>query len=216
MKKKEIEKHLIFKCITGSKAYGVDTDKSDIDVCGIALIPNETFEQFSSKSPDVIYYNLKRFCELAVTSAPNIIELLFTDNENILMETDEYKMLRKNRNIFMNHENIVSSFGGLANSMLRKSYKTKNDKRLKYIATSIRTFQMGSELLTTGNLSVRRPNASTLKAIRNGRIGEFELSTMIDISKNQFAGAINKSIISRKLIKEENIKLLLDKIYKLQ
>ena len=73
---------IIFECISGSKAYGLDTPQSDTDIRGVFVLPKEDYyglnyvEQVSNESNDIVYYELKRFSELLVKNNPNILELL--------------------------------------------------------------------------------------------------------------------------------------------
>ncbi len=73
---------LIFEAIVGSKAYGLDTAKSDTDIRGVFVLPKDLFysldykPQVSNESNDIVYYELKRFIELLARNNPNIIELL--------------------------------------------------------------------------------------------------------------------------------------------
>src|ERR1043165_1289215 len=72
---------LIFEAITGSKAYGLATERSDTDIRGVFVLPKELFysleytPQVSNESNDIVYYELRRFIELLSKNNPNIIEL---------------------------------------------------------------------------------------------------------------------------------------------
>ena len=73
---------LVFEAIVGSKAYGLDTDKSDTDIRGVFVLPKELFysleytAQVSNESNDIVYYELKKFIELLAKNNPNILEML--------------------------------------------------------------------------------------------------------------------------------------------
>ena len=82
---------LIFECIAGSKAYGLDTVKSDTDIRGVYVVPQELFyslgypEQVSNATNDIVYYELRRFVELLLKNNPNIMEMLAVPDEFILL-----------------------------------------------------------------------------------------------------------------------------------
>ena len=73
---------LILEVIAGSKAYGLDTAKSDTDIRGVFVLPKDLYysldyvPQVANESNDIVYYELKRFVELLSKNNPNIIELL--------------------------------------------------------------------------------------------------------------------------------------------
>lgn len=81
---------ILFECISGSKAYGLDTPKSDTDIKGVFYLPKEQFyglgyiEQVSNETNDEVYYELGRFVELLLKNNPNMLELLATPEACIL------------------------------------------------------------------------------------------------------------------------------------
>lgn len=82
--------HLIFRAITGSRAYGLDTPESDVDTRGVCipgaryLLGLGTFEQWESEGSDHVIFGLNKFVRLALQGNPNIIELLFTPSDCVL------------------------------------------------------------------------------------------------------------------------------------
>jgi len=81
---------IIFECISGSKAYGLDTPTSDTDIKGVFLMPKEKFygldyvAQVNNDSNDIVFYELKRFLELLAVNNPNILELLSTPESSVI------------------------------------------------------------------------------------------------------------------------------------
>ena len=81
---------LLFECISGSRAYGLDTPKSDTDLKGVFYLPVEQFyglqyiPQTSNETNDIVYYELGRFVELLIKNNPNILEMLATPDDCIL------------------------------------------------------------------------------------------------------------------------------------
>lgn len=82
--------NIIFECISGSRAYGLDTPKSDTDIRGVFILPKAQFYglnyigQINNESNDIVYYELGKFIELCSKNNPNILELLNVPNECIL------------------------------------------------------------------------------------------------------------------------------------
>ena len=83
---------IIFECISGSKAYGLDTPASDTDIRGVYILPQDQFyslnyiEQISNESNDIVYYELRKFFELLSKNNPNILELLNVPDDCILIK----------------------------------------------------------------------------------------------------------------------------------
>jgi predicted nucleotidyltransferase len=83
----------------GSQAYGTSTPESDLDLKGVAVAPREyylgflqSFEQAEGKAldaagnyqgPDYVIYDIRKFFKLAADCNPNIIEMLFLDDEDL-------------------------------------------------------------------------------------------------------------------------------------
>jgi Predicted nucleotidyltransferase len=81
---------LLLECISGSKAYGLDTPASDTDLKGVFFLPRSSFygidyvSQVSNEKNDEVYYELGRFVELLIKNNPNLLELLATPDDCIL------------------------------------------------------------------------------------------------------------------------------------
>lgn len=121
-----VEKHLLFKVIAGSKAYGLDLPTSDTDIRGIFLQPNEFRlgngykEQLNDEKNDIVYYELNRFVNLLAGNNPNIIENLFVPEDKILFFDPKIKPLYDNRNKFLTKK-IRFTFGGYSISQIKKA-----------------------------------------------------------------------------------------------
>lgn len=121
---------LLFECISGSKAYGLDTAQSDTDLKGVFYLPKDQFygfdyiPQISNETNDEVYYELGRFVELLCKNNPNILELLASPAECIL-----YKhplMDRFDIDLFLS-KLCKDTFAGYALTQIRKArgYKKK-------------------------------------------------------------------------------------------
>ena len=116
---------LIFEAITGSKAYGLDTAKSDTDFRGVFVLPKELFysleyvPQVSNESNDIVYYELKRFMELLSKNNPNIIELLNVPENCILYEHELMKKIKPE--LFLS-KLCEQTFANYAYTQIKKAY----------------------------------------------------------------------------------------------
>jgi hypothetical protein len=76
---------VIYRCVVGSRAFGLDTDDSDTDRRGIYLPPAELQwslfgvpEQLENDATQECYWELRKFLILALKANPNILECLWT------------------------------------------------------------------------------------------------------------------------------------------
>lgn len=121
---------LLFECVSGSKAYGLDTPQSDTDLKGVFYLPKDKFygleyiSQVSNETNDEVYYELERFVELLCKNNPNLLELLVSPQECIL-----YKhplMDKLSIDMFLS-KLCKDTFAGYALTQIRKArgYKKK-------------------------------------------------------------------------------------------
>lgn len=115
---------LLFECISGSKAYGLDTTTSDTDIKGVFYLPKEQFygleyiAQINSDSHDEVYYELGRFVELLLKNNPNMLELLATPEDCVLYRHPLMEQL----SIDMFLSGLCrDTFGGYAATQIRKA-----------------------------------------------------------------------------------------------
>lgn len=115
----------LLECISGSKAYGLDTEHSDTDIRGVFFMPRNTFygfeyiPQVANDTNDIVYYEIGRFLELLSKNNPNILELLSTPEEFVL-----YKDPIMNKiipELFLS-KLCEQSFAGYAQSQIKKAY----------------------------------------------------------------------------------------------
>lgn len=117
----------ILVTVHGSQAYGTSTPASDIDVKGLAIPPKEyfygftkNFEQAEGKDPyDMVIYDLRKFLKLASDCNPNIIEVLFTDPQDWVVETSLFRKLWEHRHLFLSKK-ARFTFAGYANQQLKR------------------------------------------------------------------------------------------------
>jgi uncharacterized protein len=116
---------LIFETIVGSKAYGLDTERSDTDIRGVFVLPKELYysldytPQVSNESNDIVYYELKRFIELLSKNNPNILELLNVPEACILQKHPVMDMVEPG--LFVS-KLCEQSFANYAYTQIKKAY----------------------------------------------------------------------------------------------
>ena len=81
---------ILLEAVSGSRAYGLATPESDLDIKGVFYLPkdlfytNEYIEQVSNDRNDIVYYEIGRYVELLSKNNPNMLELLCTPDKHIL------------------------------------------------------------------------------------------------------------------------------------
>ena len=91
---------ILLECISGSKAYNLDTASSDTDIKGVFYLPKDIYfgleyiPQISNDTNDIVFYELGRYVELLLKNNPNILELLATPSHCILYKNPILDVLR--------------------------------------------------------------------------------------------------------------------------
>jgi hypothetical protein len=119
--------NLLFKVISGSHAYGLNIETSDVDTRGVFALPNKTLlgllgykEQVQDGTNDTTFWELNRFAQLLVGQSPCAIEILFTPEDKIQYLDLRFFPLFENKNIFLTKK-LRNAFGGYAISQIKKA-----------------------------------------------------------------------------------------------
>src|SRR6266516_1716194 len=120
----ELEQFIIYRCVVGSRAYGLDHDDSDTDRRGIYLAPADLQwslfgapEQFEDNAAQSCYWELQKFLIMALKANPNILECLYSPMvEKVTPLGEELLTLRER---FLS-QMIFQTFNGYAMSQFKK------------------------------------------------------------------------------------------------
>jgi uncharacterized protein len=187
----------IVHVVVGSRAHGLATPGSDTDTRAVYIPPPEvllglaTFEQHTSEDGDHVTFALARFVRLALAGNPAAIELLYTHPDDVLLVTDLGRQLLESRELFLTRQ-AGKRFVGYARHQLdrierrrRNPTTTRNPARAvlesrhgydtKHAMHACRLLRTGVEILSTGEVHVRRPDALWLRSIREGALSYDEL-----------------------------------------
>jgi hypothetical protein len=81
----KLNKRVIYRCVIGSQAYGLDDSSSDVDRRGIYLPTADLHwslhgvpEQLENEATQEAYWELQKFLVLALKANPNVLECLYT------------------------------------------------------------------------------------------------------------------------------------------
>lgn len=115
---------IILECISGSRAYGLETPESDTDIKGVFLLPKKDFygldytPQVSNETNDIVFYEFNRFMQLLSLNNPNILELLNTPKPSIIFR---HKFLDEIKPGLILSKLCKNTFGKFAISQIKKA-----------------------------------------------------------------------------------------------
>ncbi|MGI8552097.1 MAG: nucleotidyltransferase domain-containing protein [Dehalococcoidia bacterium] len=172
----DLYQYVIFRCIVGSRAYGLDEEGSDTDRRGIYLPPAELQwslsgvpEQLETDQTQECYWELEKFLSLALKANPNVLECLYTP----LVETTTplAEDLLQMRSIFLS-QLIYTTYNGYIMSQFKKmeaDLRNRGSLRWKHVMHLIRLLLAGITVVKEGFVPVRVERyRDQLLAIRRG------------------------------------------------
>lgn len=205
-----MESSLILLTMTGSYAYGTNTENSDHDYKGICIPPIEyylglkSFNEYNTAGGknwkngkddvDVSILHLNKFVSDAMQGVPNNIEMLFVREEDIIYCNAIGRELIDNRDLFLTKA-IRKKFGGYANGLKHKlingvNRNNRSDLIVKYgydtkaAMHCMRLFIGAISILKSGDYSTYmcERDRELLLAIRNG---SYSLQSIIELIEDK-------------------------------
>ena len=192
----ELYDFVIYRCIVGSKAFGLDDENSDTDLRGIYLPPADVHwsmfgvpEQLENKETEECYWELQKFLILALKANPNILECLFTPLVEYADETA--RELLAMRSIFLS-KLVYQTYNGYVMSQFKKleqDLRASGEIKWKHAMHLIRLLLQGIGILRDSDLIVRvEENRQTLLSIKRGEtvwreVGELRLNLHKEFEK---------------------------------
>ncbi|HZZ42746.1 MAG TPA: nucleotidyltransferase domain-containing protein, partial [Tepidisphaeraceae bacterium] len=175
--------HVIYRCIIGSRAYGLSHDDSDTDRRGIYLPPAHLHwslygvpEQLDNPDNQEVYWELQKFIVLALKANPNILECLYTP----LVEhaSPLAAELLSMRHIFLS-KLLYQTYNGYVLSQFKKlqaDLRNKGEPKWKHVMHLIRLLLSGITALREAHVPVDvAEHRQTLLSIRRGEINFLEV-----------------------------------------
>lgn len=174
----DLEQFIIYRCVMGSQAYGLETETSDIDRRGIYLAPAELQwslfgapEQFEDNAAQACYWELQKFLIMALRANPNILECLYSPIvEKTTPLTDELLGIRER---FLS-QMVFQTFNGYALSQFKKieqDLRNKGEIRWKHAMHLLRLLITGAATLREKRVPVRvEAHRERLLAVKTGEI----------------------------------------------
>lgn len=116
---------LIYETLHGSRAYGLATASSDVDVKGVIVGPPAWYMGFLASpeqielGPDHVRFEIRKLMRLAANANPTLIELLWTDPADHRVVTAAGARLVEARSMFLS-KRVKESFAGYALAQLKR------------------------------------------------------------------------------------------------
>lgn len=199
----ELEKYVIYRCVVGSKAFGLDDENSDTDYRGIYLPPADIHwslygipEQLEDKENEECFWELQKFLVLALKANPNILECLHTPMVEYANEIAGE--LLSMRTVFLS-KLVYQTYNGYVMSQFKKleqDLRARGEIKWKHAMHLIRLLLQGIDILRHGELRVSvGMEREALLEIKQGKTDWDEVNLWrLDLHK-QFAGALERTVL---------------------
>lgn len=174
---RELYQYVIYRCVVGSRAYGLDVDASDVDRRGVYLPPAHLHwslygvpEQIEDAESQECYWELQKFIVLALKANPNVLECLYTP---LIEEAKPIAQeLLDGREMFLS-KLVYQTYNGYVLSQFRKleqDLRTRGELKWKHVMHLVRLLLSGVTILSENRVPVRvDEHRQLLMSIRNGR-----------------------------------------------
>lgn len=169
---------VIYRCVVGSRAFGLDTESSDVDRRGIYLPPAHLQwslfgvpEQLENEETQETYWELGKFLKLALRANPGILECLYTP---LIEETTELsRELVSMRDGFLS-KLVYQTYNGYVFSQFKKleqDLRARGAIKWKHAMHLIRLLLSGITIMREHIVPVRvEQHRDRLLVIRRGEL----------------------------------------------
>jgi predicted nucleotidyltransferase len=127
-----IRDNTIFFTLSGSRAYGLETESSDWDYRGVCIPSkeyflgfNSGFEQAEIKEPDTTIFEITKFFNLLSMGNPNCIDILFTDPSDHIIVSEAGQAILDHKEEFLSKQ-LKERYIGFAKS---QAHRIKNHRK---------------------------------------------------------------------------------------
>jgi predicted nucleotidyltransferase len=181
----DLDSLIIYRCIVGSRAYGLDNDESDTDRRGVYLAPAELHwslfgapEQFEDDATQSCYWELQKFLTMALKANPNILECLYSPLVERITPVGEELLAMRER--FLS-QMIFQTFNGYAMGQFKKieqDLRNHGEVKWKHAMHLLRLLLTGAVALRQGQVPVRvESDREQLLAVKRGEVTWAEIDS---------------------------------------
>ncbi len=166
-----------YRCVVGSRAFGLSTEGSDTDLRGFYLPPAR--DEWSlggvpeqlEYSPDEVYWEARKFVLLALKANPNVLEVLHSPQ--VLTVTPLAQELLDIRRAFLSRL-VYQTYAGYVVGQFKRleaDLRQHGEIRWKHAMHLLRLLIGGTQLLQTGEMMVDvGQHREKLLAVKRGEL----------------------------------------------
>ncbi len=174
---------VIYRCLIGSRAYGLETEESDMDRRGVYLPRAEDHwslagvpEQIENDATQEVYWEIQKLVTLGLKANPNILECLYSPKVEFITELGTELLSLRDR--FLS-KLVYQTFNGYVLSQFKKmqtDLRNHGTVKWKPAMHLIRLLLSGAKILRTGTVDVEvGRDRDALLAIKRGELSWDEL-----------------------------------------
>lgn len=197
----DLYERVIFRCIVGSRAFGLETQQSDTDRRGIYLAAAERHwslygvpEQLENDVTQEAYWELQKFLVMALKANPNVLECLYSPF--IEWQTPLATELLAMKECFLS-QLVYQTFNGYVMSQFKKlagDLRNRGQIKWKHVMHLLRLLWSGITVLESGYVPVRvEQHREALLAIKRGEWSWDDVERWRAALHQQFSAAIGKT-----------------------
>lgn len=170
--------YVIYRCVIGSRAYGLAEEESDTDRRGVYLPPADMHwalygvpEQLEDQATQETYWEMQKFLVLALKANPNVLECLYTPI--VEHATPLAREMLAMRDSFLSRM-VYQTYNGYVMSQFKKlqaDLRNKGRVKWKHVMHLIRLLLSGIGVLKEGRVQVEvSEHRQELLAIKRGQM----------------------------------------------
>ncbi|WP_377272700.1 DNA polymerase beta superfamily protein [Peterkaempfera sp. SMS 1(5)a] len=172
--------HILLSGIVGSTAYGLAHEGSDIDRLGLFAAPTEELhglhrpaESQVSTRPDRTLHEAAKWCRLALSGNPTVMELVWLPDELYEVRTPLGDELIGLRGALLSARGVRNAYLGYATQQFRKlqargdgTFSSETRRRsAKHARHLVRLTEQAVELHRTGRLTIRLADPGRIREL---------------------------------------------------
>lgn len=193
----DFQQHIIYRCVMGSRAFGLEDDASDTDRRGIYLPPADLQwslygvpEQLENDAQQEVYWELQKFLALALKANPNVLECLYSPLVEHALPVA--RRLLEIRQLFLS-KLVYQTYNGYVMSQFKKmqaDLRQHGQAKPKHLMHLIRLLLAGITTLREGYVPVHvGAHRDRLLAIKRGEMAVEEVELWRQALHREFDAA---------------------------